>query len=242
MYIGICKHPTGTVLEVYMPARNAIKEYDAGGYYHLYNRGVEKRDIFVDQDDCQKFLSYLKLYLDPATLQGQSLKAENGSTIPPSRHYKNFHDTIELHAYCLMPNHFHMLIKQVEDRSMEGFMRAIMTKYVMYFNKKYQRVGSLFQGRYKCVKLTSEEQFTYVSKYIHRNPLPDIPTRTVLEGLVDYKYSSYGNYLGLFSQSWVKTDDILHYFAKTGPNSYKSFVEESGDISIVYNQMIDLDY
>ena len=232
----------GRTLKAYMPAKNIIKEYEPNGYYHVYNRGVEKRDIFLGQQDYKVFISYLKLYLSPPNLQGRTLKDDNDHTIPPSRANSNFVDEIFLYAYCLMPNHFHFLIKQVSERSMENFMRSIMTKYVMYFNKRYHRVGSLFQGKYKTVRILSEDQYTYITKYIHRNPLTGHPTGSDLEGLREYKYSSYGNYLGRFKQSWVKTDDILSYFSKTNPrNSYQSFVEETGDIAKVYKEMIDLD-
>lgn len=125
---------------------------------------------------------------------------------------------------------------------MAKLMQSLLTKYVIYFNKKYTRVGGLFQSTYKTVRIRNEEQFTYITKYIHRNPLPSFPTRLHLEGLKDYKYSSYGNYLGLFNQVWVKMDDILYHFSKTGfKNSYQEFVEESGDIARVYDEMIDLD-
>lgn len=125
---------------------------------------------------------------------------------------------------------------------MANFMHSLMTKYVMYFNKRYKRVGALFQGKYKTVRILSEEQYTYITKYIHRNPLPSNPTGSDLEGLRYYKYSSYGNYLKLFQQSWVKTEDVLSYFSKTNPrNTYQAFVEESGDVARVYNEMIDLD-
>ena len=225
-----------------MPSKNIIKQYEAGGYYHLYNRGVEKRIIFEDDLDYKTFISYLKIYLMPLNLQGPTLKDEEGKTISPSRVINNFTDDIELFAYCLMPNHFHVLVKQNSERAIASFMQSIITKYVRYFNKRYQRVGGLFQDKYKCVKIESEEQYAYLSKYIHRNPLSDHPTRTDLEGLREYKYSSYGNYLGLFKQSWVKTEDILSYFSKTNPrNSYQSFVEETGDVSLVYREMIDLD-
>lgn len=225
-----------------MPAKNIIKEYEPGGYYHIYNRGVEKRDIFQDEADYKKFIAFLKFYLTKPNLQGRTLKDENDRTIPPSRANSNFSDEIQLFAYCLMPNHFHLLIKQVNERSMAHFMHSLITKYVMYFNKRNKRVGTLFQGKYKTVRITSEEQYTYITKYIHRNPLPSHPTGSDLEGLADYKFSSYGNYLGLFKQSWVKTDDILSYFSKSNArNTYQSFVEESGDISRVYKEMIDLD-
>jgi putative transposase len=142
----------------------------------------------------------------------------------------------------LMPNHFHLLIRQHTEKGMAKFVQSILTKYVRYFNTKYRRVGGLFQGVYKTVRIHNEDQFTYITKYIHRNPLGDNPTRSHLEGLISYKYSSYGNYLGLFKQSWVKTDDILSYFSNTNSRStYQAFVEEVGDVSRVYKEMIDLD-
>lgn len=225
-----------------MPQKNSRKEYGAGGYYHIYNRGVEKRTIFEDESDYKTFIGYLKLYLSPPNLQGLALKDESGKNIPPSHTPRNFNTEIELIAYCLMPNHFHFFIRQNTDRGMAEFMQSVVQKYVMYFNKKYKRVGTLFQGRYKTVHITNDSQFTYITKYIHRNPINILPSGPGPEGLREYKYSSYGNYLGLFKQSWVKTDDILTYFSKTNPrNGYQSFVEETGDISMIYKEMIDLD-
>lgn len=225
-----------------MPQKNSRKEYGAGGYYHIYNRGVEKRKIFLDDADYKAFLGYMKLYLSPPNLQGQALKDEAGKSIPPSHAPNNYAGEIEVIAYCLMPNHFHIFLRQNSDRGIAKFMQSLVQRYVMYFNKKYRRVGVLFQGRYKTVLITNESQFTYITKYIHRNPLNILPSGPGPEGLREYKYSSYGNYLGLFRQSWVKTEDILSYFSKTSPrNTYQAFVEEAGDVSRVYQEMIDLD-
>jgi putative transposase len=221
-----------------MPQKNSRKEYGAGGYYHIYNRGVEKRNIFLDDQDFKVFLGYIKVYLEKDTLQGQALQEH----VPPSKKLKNYNDQIQLLAYCLMPNHFHFFVKQNTDRGIAEFMQSLVLKYVLYFNKKYKRVGSLFQGRYKSVLVTNDDQYTYITKYIHRNPLDILPARPGLAGLDNYKYSSYGNYLGQFKQSWVKTEDVLSYFSKNNPrNSYRAFVEETGDISMIYDQMIDLD-
>ena len=220
-----------------MPQKNSRKEYGAGGHYHVYNRGVEKRKIFLDEQDYKVFLGYMKFYLEQDSLQGQALQG-----VSPSKTLKNYHDQIELLAYCLMPNHFHFLIRQTTDRGIAEFMQSLVLKYVMYFNKKYKRVGSLFQSRYKTVLINDERQFIYITKYIHRNPVDISPAGPGPAGLVEYKYSSYGNYLGLFKQSWVKTEDLLAYFSKTNPrNTYRAFVEESGDIERVYKEMIDLD-
>ncbi|MFH2085520.1 MAG: transposase [bacterium] len=226
-----------------MPAKNSVKEYESGGYYHIYNRGVEKRTIFLDESDYKNFLGILKMYLVESGLQGQTLQADGTTkSMAPTKIPNNFAQEIELICYCLMPNHFHLMLKQNGNRCMASFLQTIMTKYVLYFNKKYKRQGGLFQGRYKAVQIKNENQFTYVTKYIHRNPIDLLPVRSDLAGLLEYKYSSYGNYMGLFKQSWVKTEDVLRYFSKTNPkNSYQSFVEETGDISRVYKEMIDFD-
>ncbi|MFZ2199250.1 MAG: transposase [Microgenomates group bacterium] len=226
-----------------MPSRNALKEYEAGGYYHIYNRGVAKQIVFERDKDYKTFLSYLQLYLvPPPALQGQSSQAQQIRT-SPSKQLKNYAGEITLLAYCLMPNHFHLLLRQNSDHGMDHFMRSLITKYVRYFNSHYDRVGHLFQDRYKAVHITSEAQFTYVSKYIHRNPL-DLPAcKDSPRRLIDYTYSSYGNYLHLFEQTWVSTEDILSYFSKTNPrSSYQSFVEESSqdDVKFIADLALDL--
>ncbi len=215
-----------------MPSKHTIKTYVPNTYYHLFNRGVEKRTIFQDKQDYVVFLSYLKLYLSPLTtidrrhhrhqpiLQGTSLSVIK----PPSRRPKNYHQQINLLAYCLMPNHFHLMVHQTNKDDINHFMRSLLTKYSMYFNKKYDRVGPLFQGRYKAVRVTSEEQFLYLSKYIHRNPLSILKKQP----LKSYEYSSYPNYLGLRKQTWLQPQKILSSFSQINPNkSYQNFVEES---------------
>ena len=103
------------------------------------------------------------------------------------------------------------------------------------------RVGGLFQSRYKTVRVMDERQFTYITKYIHRNPLEILPKGPGPVGLQSYKYSSYGNYLGLFSQSWVKTEDVLSYFSRRNSrDTYRAFVEETGGLETVYEEMMDM--
>lgn len=218
-----------------MPAKNIIKEFAPESYYHIYNRGVAKQKIFLDNQDYKVFLSYLKLYLIESNLQGRTLK------VPPTRKLKNYCNLARLLAYCLLPNHFHLFIWQKEKNTITNFMRSMGTKYSMYFNKKYHRVGPIFQGRYKAVMIKTETQFIYLSKYIHRNPL-SLPTRTDLEG---YKYSSYQIYLGKFTQNWVDKSDILVYFSKKKiAQSYRQFVEEidERDLILIKDQMLDFDF
>jgi len=122
---------------------------------------------------------------------------------------------------------------------MANFMRSLGTKYSKYFNKKYIRVGPVFQSRYKAVLVETENQFIYLSKYIHRNPLDILPTGTVLVG---YKYSSYQNYLGKFDQAWVDKSEILSYFSKLNPEeSYQQFVEEIDERDLLMIKSLTLD-
>lgn len=196
-----------------MPSKNVIKNYVEDGYYHIYNRGVEKRTIFQDSQDYKVFLKYLKVYLEPV-----KEPAEKSVKI------KNHHQKIELLTFCLMPNHFHLLIRQKDKISMENFMRSLLTKYAVYFNKKYDRVGSLFQGPYKAVLIENDGQLLHVSRYIHLNPSKVSPLQN--------SYSSYSDYLGKRETSWLSTKPILSYF-KTAQRtslkdilSYQSFVED----------------
>jgi putative transposase len=214
-----------------MPSKNIVKEYKDEAYYHVYNRGVNKGTIFSNTKDYKKFLGYLKFYLTKLDLRGQT------SQVAPTKRLKNYADNVKLLAYCLMPNHFHLLIYQTDLLAMAEFMQSLCTKYSIYFNRTNKRCGPLFQGRYKAVEVAYETQLIYLTKYIHRNPLDILPARTDLAG---YKYSSYGNYLRKFNQSWIQTDDVLEYFKKS---SYQEFVEESDDrdIQTIKEVVIDID-
>lgn len=213
-----------------MPAKNAVKEYSPETYYHIYNRGVAKQDIFLDEQDYKVFLSYLKIYLSPPEKSNETF---------PSRQLKNHFALVKLLAYCLMPNHFHLFLWQKEIDSITNFMRSLATKFSVYFNNKYHRVGPIFQGKFKAVMVTSEPQFIFLSKYIHRNPF------TSRSDLEVYPYSSYRNYLGIINQSWVDTSEILSYFSKTKlANSYKNFVEEldERDLPMIKEIMLDFEF
>lgn len=219
-----------------MPARNSIKISVENSFYHIYNRGVEKRIIFQDEQDYKVFLGYLKEYLSPPpdlskvkqtfTLQGTSFQG-----IPHQPN--NFFNKIDLLCYCLMPNHFHLLIKQTEKGLMESFMRSVATRYSMYFNKKYDRVGPLFQGIYKAIIILDENYLLHLSRYIHLNPSENFKS-------ISEAYSSYADYLGIRNTFWIKTETIKSYFSKNnqGLTSYKSFVEGDADDSEILKSIV----
>lgn len=222
-----------------MPRKNSLKTYVRGGYYHIYNRGVEKRDIFLDERDYKVFLYFLKTYLSPPP-SGEDLpqrRPKTGATpVTPVRirPAKTVCGLVDLLVYCLMPNHFHLLVKQEVKDGIAQLMNRIGTNYGMYFNKRYERVGPLFQGVYKAVLIDNEARFLHLSRYIHLNPY-GIGGRD-FKKLGDYPYSSYGDYLGTRHTEWVKAEEILFYFksgrriagVKAGEehHSYQSFVED----------------
>jgi len=210
-----------------MPARNSVKTYIENSYYHVYNRGVEKRDIFLDQQDYHVFLNLLKIYLSP-----QKEATDEMSAIFPNKRIrirKTFNGNVSIHSFCLMPNHFHILLYQNSSSGITEFMRSVCTSYSMYFNKKYKRVGSLFQGIYKAVIVLEDEYLLHLSRYIHRNPLKLTGFNPV--NLGEYPYSSFATYLNPLQRSWINTQFIYGYFSGNKPPSiaYKEFVEMNED-------------
>lgn len=183
-----------------MPAKNTVREYDAPAYYHIYNRGAGKQEIFHDSQDKEKLISLLARYLDPNDPQ---LRSDNVT-------YETY--DIELLAYCLMGNHFHFLVFQEFDpTAITQLMRSVATAYTMYFNKKYKQSGHLFQGAFKASRITNEAYLLHISRYIHMNP------RSYLR----YQWSSLSVYLGSDSPPWLHTDRIR----SMPPKQYREFLE-----------------
>lgn len=214
-----------------MPARNIIKTYVPDGYYHLYNRGVEKRTIFTDGQDAGVFLRYLKEYLLPkdtallsTRLSDNSIAWKDKDALARSLNRKNYYDRITLIAYCLMTNHFHLFVKQKNPSDIDAFMQSLCTRYTMYFNRAHTRVGSLFQSVYKAVLVTTDEQFLHLTRYIHKQALSQ--KGETLEN----QPSSFDEYLGTRKSQWVHPEEPLAFFSTNLPAlSYKTFVLQNND-------------
>lgn len=216
-----------------MPSKNIIKTYLENGYYHIYNRGVEKRKIFLDEQDFKVFMSYLKIYLSPKEESVNEIK-DNDSDVENKEKViseiytlNNFFGKIDLISFVLMPNHFHLGLRQKNKKEIESFMRSLITKYSKYFNKKYKRVGPLFQSRYKAILIQSTEYLLYLSRYIHRNP-----QELLVEGqyLESYPWSSYPSYLNNIKIGWLNKRLIISNFLKNNQfsiNLYREFVENN---------------
>ena len=210
--------------------------FASGEFYHIYNRGVEKRKIFLDNKDHYRFLETLNFYRNSP--QPMKLSDFRRGAIRLKKIDKQV-QAIKIFCYCLMPNHFHLLVQQLEDGGISDFMRKISDSYTRFFNTKYKRVGSLFQGVFKAKLVETDEYLLQLSKYIHRNSFP----LDEWEGKI-YPYSSYNYYLSGQKHPFCDTEFIGGYFSKTNPkNSYKSFVEENeyDDPVGIYNLSIDSD-
>ena len=185
-----------------MPSRNRIKDYVADSYYHIYNRGVNKRIIFKDERDFAAFLNLLKRYLD-----SEPTKDNKG------REYEWLSKRMELLAFCLMPNHFHLLIYQRDPEAMTRLLRGVGTSYSGYFNRRYKRTGPLFQGRFRASLIGQDSYLQHISRYIHLNP----------QNFRSWEFSSLPYYLGHKRAGWVRPDRILDMFTK---GEYLEFVND----------------
>ena len=133
------------------------------------------------------------------------------------REYRSFRESVELLAYCLMPNHFHILFYQEEAKAISSLMRGLMTSYSVYFNRKYKRSGPLFESRYKSSLITSDEYLMHISRYIHLNP----------KQWKTWQWSSLPEYLSKRDAEWVMPERILELFSSM--EAYREFVADYED-------------
>lgn len=190
-----------------MPAKHTLRAYEPQSYYHIYNRGVAKLPIFLDQADKRYFLNLFTRHLD----------SEDGTKDSQGSPYPKFDESLELVAYCLMKNHFHLLLYVYDEpTSVTEFMRCVSTAYTMYFNRKYKRVGPLFQGRFKSSRISNDSYLMHISRYIHMNP----------RNYQTYTFSSLTDYLYKPRDVWLHPERILSLFE---PNEYLPFLQDYED-------------
>lgn len=216
-----------------MPGR--ITPLVNGEYYHIFNRGSEKRDIFSQTRDYKRFRKtmYFYQFLGPKPSFSKFSKSDLNSFSPD-----NNKKLVEILCFCLMPNHFHFLVKQLKDSGISTFISQLSNSYTKYFNTKYNRVGPLLQGAFKAVRIQTEEHLIHVSRYIHLNP--------IVSGLVKklnvYPWSSYPEYINN-SGTLCSIEDITGLFAS--PKKYQEFAEAQIDygttLEILKHLTIDID-
>ncbi len=172
--------------------------FAVGEYYHLYNRGTEKRVIFNESRDYERFVSLLYLCNGKIPIVYRELPREELFTIERGE------TLAAIGAYCLMPNHFHILVREKIENGISAFMKKLLTAYSMYFNKKYERTGSLFEGTFKAKHADTDPYLKYLFSYIHLNPAKRIDANWKTNLKADYKkifkyvnayaYSSFPDY------------------------------------------------
>lgn len=204
-------------------------------HYHIYNRGTDKRDIFLGLRDYDRFLALLYLCNSKNSVD-LSRHFRDGKVLSDLYSLQRGDKLVDIGAYCLMPNHFHLLLREKEEGGITKFMGKLATAYSMYFNKKYDRTGALFEGKFKAKHVDSDEYLKYLFAYIHLNPVKLIDPKWKENGINDrevakrylqgYRYSSYLEYLGVTRQenSIIKMSSFPEYFVK--PEFFESFVDD----------------
>lgn len=191
-----------------MPGRNITKLFAPESCYHVYNRGVNRRLIFKDEADYDFFTKLFTRYI-----------GNKPTTDSKGRIYPWYGERLSLLAYCLMPNHFHLLINQEDESAMTQFMLSLGTAYTMYFNKKYKRRGPLFENHYRASLINNDVYLQHISRYIHLNPID----------YADWLHSSLGYYLGrIQAGEWLNTEPVLELFDSV--QQYRSFVTDYGSM------------
>mgnify|MGYP001612553658 FL=1 len=164
-------------------------------YYHLYNRGVEKRIIFLDEEDYRHFVSLMYLCNTKRSITLREVDI---------RYFDRGEPIIAIGAYCLMPNHFHFLVREKVQNGISTYMRKLLTAYSMYFNKKYERTGRLYENIFKSSHVDTDIYMKYLYSYIHLNPAKILDplwkenknrnSKKLLEYSTSYLYSSFKEY------------------------------------------------
>lgn len=195
-------------------------------YYHIFNRGVDKREIFLNAQDYNRFLLAMDLLNDKK--DGLMIEWRDYKKSNPKATLKTFlkpgfrkrDRLVAIIAYCLNPNHYHFILKQVNNRGIERFMHKIGTSHTKYFNKKKKRSGTLFQGRFKSSHIDSNEYLLYLSAYVNKNNFIHGYNKND-----SWPYSSLHDYSGKRSDNLVRKNIILGQFKNIG--EYKDFLRDN---------------
>lgn len=194
--------------------------------YHIFNRGTDRRKIFLGPSYYSRFITTLdhclKYNYPYSLLKRQLQKAETPQerdNVLSELENKRIEPIVDIISFCLMPNHYHLTLKQLVDNGITNFIHRICTSYAGYFNIRQNRSGRLFEGPFKAVEIESENQLIHLTRYHHLNP-KKIGLNT--EALIAYPWSSFSTYLGRNKFSFVNTGTALASFSR--PKEYLNFV------------------
>lgn len=212
-----------------MPSPNVLRQFSDDSFYHVYNRGVEKRIIFLDEQDYRMFRYYLFVYLaDPRIV------SFHYPTISPKLKSMNLYGQAELATFCCMPNHFHLLLYQTNKDDITKLLRRLTNAYTKYFNEKYHRVGGLVQGRYQAVCVNSEAQLLQLARYIHLNPVK----AGMVADATAYPWSGLYDFVNKNPFTFCRHDLLLPHFKNA--EQYLGFMQDDNASEQQLLQMNDL--
>ncbi|MBI2642205.1 MAG: transposase [Candidatus Wildermuthbacteria bacterium] len=189
-------------------------QFENGAYYHVYNRGVDKRKIFLDARDIKRFFQSMKEFNTPYAIGS----IHERQFYRPKRSEKQKERLVDFVCYCCNPNHFHFILEQLIDKGIERFMHKLGSGYSTYFNKKYKRSGVLFQGAYKAKHIGSDIYLLHASAYVNLN--------NKIKGKKNpLSQSSWDEYVMANQESFCNKDVVLNQFGNT--SKYKEFAENA---------------
>jgi putative transposase len=209
-----------------MPIR--ITPLVTDNFYHIFNRGVNRRQIFTNKRDYIRALNTLKFfnYVDYPIRYSKFLLLANGQRKEIWDRLDKSNTFTDIISFCLMPNQFHLLLKQNRDEGISKLLANFQISYTKYFNIKNDRVGSLLQGQFKAVKIDSEEQLLHVSRYVHLNPYSSAVIENIKD-LLKYEWSSLPEYAQNNQYDLCKNNILLNYFKNN--TEYIDFVLNNAD-------------
>jgi len=192
--------------------------------YHIFNRGIAAQLIFSGNRDYQRAIDTIFYYVteNPPLRYSFFLRLSYDQKQEFLRQLDRKEDyLIDIIAYCLMPNHIHLLVKQLKDKGISTYMSKVSNSYTKYFNTKRKRSGPVLQGKFKAVRIETDEQLLHVSRYIHLNPYTSYIVKSLKE-LVTYPQSSFSEYLNVRRSHGCNKAIILDHFQN--PSDYRKFV------------------
>ena len=224
--------------------------------YHVFNRGVEKRSLFLDDQDRHRFVHDLFIFNDSKPAENTEYFYSRATRSVESIDLRGRYERekrkriVDIHAWCLMGNHYHLLLSPIIDGGISKFLMKLNVGYAKYFNERYKRTGTLFQGRTKKVRILTDAHFLHILHYIHLNPLDFLKgsenwrnlrianATAAMKHLENYRWSSFKDYCGIRNFPDVVTTDL---FGDTFRNYKKEISRYLKDLDLepIHDLMIE---
>lgn len=191
-------------------------------YYHIYNRGVDKRPVFLDEEDYLKFIRGLKDFNNKSYYEERAAMVRKYGFKELSSFLEKVEKVVQVLVYCLLPNHFHLILKQIMENGISNILHKIGTGFTNQFNKKYERSGSLFQGPFRAIHIETNDYLLWLSGYVNGN--------SEIHGIgnaEEYRWSSYRNFLGLDDNDIISDKEIIlsQFWKLEKHKGYEKFVK-----------------